>query len=123
MITLLKNRDLDLFDYLFEPYRNEIWSPKTKIDQNDDEYALLISVPGLSKSDIKITTDNHELSVSFEKEEKTKSTYFVQNFKKSYTIPNEVIESDITAKVENGILEVTLPKGKKKITQRMIEIK
>ena len=124
MITLFKNRELDLFDYFFEPYRFDTSSslPKIKIDQKDDVYELLMSVPGLSKDDLKITTDNREIKISYEKEENNENSYFVKTFSKSYNIPDDVKESDIVAKVENGVLKLTLPINKKKMTQRMIEI-
>ena len=124
MITLFKNRDFfDMLDSVFEAYPvSNGLSPRSKINQKENEYELLVSVPGLTKSDIKITTDNRELQISYEKEEKSENSYFMGGFTKKYAIPDDVNESEISAKVENGILQVTLPMSKKKIKERTIEI-
>jgi HSP20 family molecular chaperone IbpA len=81
-----------------------------------------MSVPGLTKEDIKITTKENILTISFEKEEKDEKTYFVTNFKKSYRIPDDVKEKDIEGKVENGILELILPIDRKKSLERFISL-
>lgn len=121
MITLFKDPFYDVFDRLFETPRYESL-PKVKVTQKDKEYKLLMSVPGLSKNDLKITTDNGTLKISYEKEEKNENSYFLNSFTKSYSIPDDVNDADIGAKVENGILELTLPITTKKLTERMIEI-
>ncbi len=81
-----------------------------------------MSVPGLSKEDIKITTKEGVITISFEKEEKNEKTYFISSFKKSYTLPEDVKEKDIEGKVENGILELKFPIEKKKNLERLISL-
>jgi HSP20 family molecular chaperone IbpA len=46
----------------------------------------------------------------------------VESFKKYYTLPDDSDEKNITAKVENGILETVLPKSKKKQIERLITV-
>jgi len=122
MITLSKNPFSDVFDKVFETYYVGGTTPQVSISKNETEYKLIMSIPGLTKNDIKITTKDGIITISYEKEEKSEKTYFVGTFKKSYTLPEDVKEKDIEGKVENGILELRLPIDRKKSLERLISL-
>ena len=122
MITLFKDPFFDVFDKVFETSYVGGSTPQVSISKNETEYKLLMSVPGLTKEDIKITTKDGYITISFEKEEKSERTYFVSTFKKSYSLPEDVKEKDIEGKIENGILELKLPIDKKKSLERSISL-
>ncbi len=71
-----------------------------------------------SDVDLHILIDMDEI----DEEKKTDNTYFVNNFVKSYYIPEDVKEKDIEGKVENGVLSITLPIDKKKTLERLISL-
>lgn len=121
MITLFRDPFFDVVDKVFDT-TNTVVGPQSKIRKNESEYKVLLSVPGLTKEDLKISTKDGILKISFEKEEKDDKTYFVNRFVKSYTIPDDVKEKDIVGKVENGVLELTLPIDKKKSLERLISL-
>ncbi len=121
MITLFKDPFFDVVDKAFDTTRLAV-GPQTSIRKNETEYKVLLSIPGLTKEDLKITTKDGILKISFEKQEKDEKTYFVNNFVKAYNIPDDVKEKDIVGKVENGILELTLPIDKKKSLERLISL-
>jgi HSP20 family protein len=121
MITLFKDPFFETFDKVFENSRF-LSAPQTNIKKSDNEYKLFISIPGLTKEDLKITTKDGVLKISFERNEKTDNTYFVNNFVKSYYIPEDVKEKDIEGKVENGVLSIILPIDKKKTLERLISL-
>lgn len=118
MITLLKDPFFQAFDKMFE-FDKEINVPKTKVQKNESGYILSIPTPGLTKSDLKITTKDGILKIVFEKEG---GSSFVPNFSKSYTLPEDVNENQIEGKVENGVLELTLPISKKKSLEKLISL-
>lgn len=122
MITLFKDPLFDVFDKVFDTSYVGATTPQINITKNENGYKLLMSVPGLSKEDIKITTKEGVITISFEKEEKNEKTYFISSFKKSYTLPEDVKEKDIEGKVENGILELKFPIEKKKNLERLISL-
>jgi len=63
------------------------------------------------------------ISISYKKEETDDKNYsFVNSFKKTYSIPEDVSEKDISGKVENGVLQIILPKNKKKSLERFISL-
>jgi HSP20 family protein len=96
---------------------------KSNIVTNDEDYRIQIAVPGLSKEDIKITIKDSILSIIYENEKEVANSYFTTSFKKLYTLPDDSDDKNITGKVENGIIEIIIPRSKKKINERIIEIK
>ena len=120
MITLFKDPLFQTLDSVFE-------SPKQlnqpKITRTDEDYRVHIAVPGLTKDDLTISTKEGYLNISYVKEETDDKTYsFTSSFKKTYHIPDDVDEKHITGKVENGVLEIVLPKSKKKSSERLISL-
>lgn len=121
MITLFKDPFYSVFDEVLNT-STLTKSPQVYIRKNENEYKLIMNVPGLTKDDIKITTKEGVLSISYNKEEKTDNTYFVSSFQKSYTLPNDVIENKIEGKVEHGVLELKIPLEGKKPLERLISL-
>lgn len=122
MFTIYKDPLKDVLDTFFETPNNSFGS-STKIVSREDDYAVFIAVPGLTKSDLLISVKDGLLSISYKKEESNEKEYsFVSSFKKTYSIPDDVSEKDITGKVENGVLEISLPKSKKKSLERFISL-
>jgi HSP20 family protein len=117
MITLFKDPFFTGFDT-----NRFLSTPETNISKSETEYSVSISVPGLTKDDLKISTKEGILKIIYEKEESDKTHHFVESFVKSYNIPDDVKEKDIVGKVENGVLELTLPIDKKKSLERLISL-
>lgn len=94
--------------------------PAVNVSENEDEYKLDVAAPGMQKGDFKLNYDNGRLTISSEKKEEkeekdgntvTRREFSYQSFQRSFTVPENVINADkITAKYDNGILHVTLPK-------------
>lgn len=120
MITLFKDPFFQGFDSAFDS--KFLKTPETKIVKNESGYLILISVPGLSKNDLKITTKEGVLRISYEKTEGDNDLHFIGTFVKSYNIPDDVQEKNIEGKVENGVLTISLPMDKKKNLERLISL-
>ncbi len=117
MITLFKDPFFRGFDT-----KGFLSTPETNIEKTETEYKVSISVPGLTKDDLKIMTKEGILKISYEKQEGENGNYFVGSFVKSYNIPDDVKEKDIVGKVENGVLTLLLPIDKKKTLERFISL-
>ena len=68
-----------------------------------------------------MVVEDKELKVSYKDEENENS--FVGTFERSYELPEDVNQSKIVAKSQDGILKITIPKLKKSSKQRTISIK
>lgn len=114
----------DMVDLFWEtPSFIERSFKRTNIVTNDEDYRVQIAVPGLSKKDIKIIVRDSVLSITYENEKEDANSYFTTSFKKAYTLPDDSDNENIDCKIENGILEIIIPRSKKKINERIIEIK
>jgi HSP20 family protein len=97
---------------------------RSNIITNEDDYRIQIAVPGASKENIKINVDDSIINISHTKKETDDKTFFfTTSFEKEYRLPDDAEDKEIESKMENGILEVIIPRSKKKINQRFIEIK
>jgi len=106
--------------------------PAVNIKENDNEYNIEMAAPGLKKENFKINYDKGRLMISSEKkdqkEEKdeskiTRREFCYQCFKRSFTIPEDEVNIDkISAKYENGILQISLPKREEAKPQPAKEI-
>lgn len=120
MIKLFNDPFFTAFDKALE--NKFLSSPETNIQKTDDEYVVSISVPGLTKDDLKISIKDSILKISYEKTENDKKIYFIESFVKTYSIPENVKERDIEGRVENGVLTLSLPLDKKKPVERLISL-
>jgi len=97
---------------------------RSNVVTNEDDYRIQIAVPGLTKENIKISVDNSIIRISHEKKETDDKTFFfTTSFQKEYRLPDDAEDKNIEGKIENGILEVIIPRSKKKLNERFIEIK
>lgn len=95
--------------------------PQIKMDvkEADGKYMVKAEIPGVNKDDIHVTVDGNMVSISAEvkqeKEEKegervirSERSYGMAS--RSFTLADEVDQSKVEAKYNNGVLELTLPK-------------
>ena len=125
----------DFMDTEFMPRANST-APAVNVKEDEKAYTLEMAAPGLKKEYCRVSVnEDGNLSVAIEnkmehKEEDKKQHYLrrefsYSNFEQSYTLPDDVKKEEISAKVENGILTVTMPKETKeeqKKATRAIEI-
>jgi len=72
--------------------------------KEDDKWTLEIAIPGLVKEDLKVKMIKGELSIISENEDNV----WLGSFDKRFTLPQDVNTKKIKAKVENGVLTLTL---------------
>lgn len=123
---LESNRLARMFDdTFFNGGASTAWAPAVSISETADELRLTAELPGLSLDDINLEVENNILTMSGEKvredsraegEEGSEVRFHVVersygSFKRAFTLPRSVDSSNISARFENGVLEVTLPKS------------
>jgi HSP20 family protein len=94
--------------------------PAANVKETKKEFQIEVAAPGLNKKDFTVHYNNGRLVISSEKklenevkegEKLTRKEFSYQSFQRSFTIPEELVNSDkITAKYSDGILRVLLPK-------------
>jgi HSP20 family protein len=92
--------------------------PLSNIVETKDDFRIELLAPGYTKSEFKIKLDGPILNISAENVEgdENKDENFVRHefsrnaFSRSFRLSSWVDSASITAKYENGILFVTIPK-------------
>ena len=130
----------DIFNDFFDTAwmeRPKATCPAINVLETADSYQLELAAPGMTKEHFDVHLDEEgDLVIRMEKkadekEEARKGHYLRREF--SYTqfqqtmlLPDDALRESIEAKVENGVLTVTIPKVKKvevEKAKRKIEIK
>ena len=105
--------------------------PKVNTREDDKAYYIDLDLPGIKKDDINIDVNDGTLTIygerSFKKEVKEEDYYKVESsfgkFQRAFTLPESVNIDDISAKNEDGVLEVVIPKLAKNTNKKKIKIK
>ena len=103
--------------------------PPVNIVEKADSYELQVAAPGFEKSDFNVALDQNVLTISSAKIEENQSTddkmirkeFSYRTFKRSFTLDEKINAEAISAKYENGILTLNLPK-KEEVKQTAREI-
>lgn len=113
----------DLFKGFFRPARFEGQTQqmqiKMDVKEDDKAYNVHAEIPGVKKEDIHVTIAGNQVSISAEvkkeKEEKEgekvlRSERYYGKVYRSFSLGQDVDESTATAKYNEGVLNLTLPK-------------
>ncbi len=110
-----------LFRGFFRPVQMDKEMPQIRMDVKEDEkaYAVHADMPGAAKEDIHVTIDGNTVSISAEVRKSTeqkegekllrRERYFGR-VSRSFALEHEVDEAAASAKYQDGVLELTLPK-------------
>lgn len=99
-------------------YRPASNSPRTNLMENGDKFEVQAEIPGISKEDLNIKIQGNYLEISGNRSVGTPDGYKVHRnerggsiFSRCFTLPDEVDADKADARLENGILYLTLPKS------------
>lgn len=93
--------------------------PSLNIREEKNNYILDLAAPGLKRDDFDIKVEGNLLTISSEKETETKDEdennytsreYSYSSFSRSVTLPEQADAGKISAKYNDGILNLTIPK-------------
>ncbi len=107
------------------------FTPAVDISEDQDKYDIQVSVPGMKKEDFKLELVDGRLTISGERkmEEKKEGKNFHSvethygSFNRSFYLPEDVDQQNISAKYEDGLLKVALQKSEKNASKATIEVK
>jgi len=100
------------FHFLSEDFQAPCWK------ENEKSYEIAFDVPGLEKKDLKILSEGNALSIKAEWEVLGRKYHINKLIRFS-----GVNAEKTTAKLENGILIITIPKESFTSKQKLIDVK
>lgn len=122
----------NVFDDFFDDFAMPQWKAfhnitpsavmRTDVKENEKDYEISMELPGFKKEDVEAELKDGYLIISAknetESEDADKDNFihkerYVGSCKRSFYVGENVKEEDISAKFENGILMMTVPKKPK----------
>ena len=140
MLVTRRNQDFmpTLFNELMNWNDTTYSTPRMNIMETKENYKLELCIPGLTKEDVKLSIDAEgNLVVEMVKENKSEKKenkeemrylrheFSVEHFRQTVMLPEDIHKEQISAKVENGILDIVIPKvtvEEKKQAMQTIEV-
>ncbi len=103
---------------------------KTDIEEKDDSFVVDMEMPGIKKENVKVSLNDGTLTVSYKQDEVNdesnhhfiKKERFVTEGSRSFYL-GDVDNSKVNASLENGILNIVVPKAVKPDNTQFIEVK
>jgi len=114
-----------LSSWLNESAESLIRRPLTNIHETDDAFILTVEVPGLDKNEVDVSVENDELVISGERTEKSESKGILRReirsskFRRSFSLGDAIDRDNIKAKMDKGVLTVTLHKAAEKVGRKV----
>ena len=131
------------FPTVFDDFFNSDWMPKMKatapavnVKEDQKEYTMELAVPGIKKEFCRVNINadgNLDIAIENKMEhmDEDKKQHYLRrefsytNYQQTYVLPEDIVKDNISAKVDNGVLTITMPKITKeevKKIQRQIDI-
>lgn len=96
----------------------EAFTPSADVIETDEQFRLVMDIPGLNKEEITISLKNGVLNISGERTMKVAEGETMKRrerqmgaFSRSFAIPEDANSAEIKAAFKNGVLTVSLPKS------------
>ncbi|MBP5360740.1 MAG: Hsp20/alpha crystallin family protein [Bacteroidaceae bacterium] len=143
MLLTRRNNDVNLMSNFFDDFFDTNWMPKmnstapaVNVKEDVEKYTMEIAVPGLKKEFCRINVTNQgylevKLENKMEHKDEDKKEHYLRrefsytNYEQTYSLPDNVDQSKISAQVSDGVLKIVMPKLAKKDEdkqRRLIEI-
>ena len=96
------------------------WRPVVDISETTADYLIKVELPEVEKEDVEVSIDNGLLTIKgerkFVKEDESETQHRIESvyglFSRSFTLPGDADDAGISAKSNNGVLKVRIPKIK-----------
>ena len=97
-----------------------VYSPQTDIYEKEDSILVVCDMPEVDESQVDVSLENNVLTLTGcqdakdpDKHEVLYRDYRPGAFRRSFTLSADINHAGIKAKLNNGVLQVTLPKAEK----------
>ncbi len=126
-MAMLAKRNQNWLPSIFNDFFDNEWmekanatEPAINVVEHDGDYTVEVAAPGMTKEDFNIHIDDDgNLVIAMEKKNEKKDEkkgrylrreFSYSKFQQAMILPDDVDRTKISAKVDNGVLHVELPK-------------
>lgn len=101
--------------------------PRTNVLEGEQDYRIVTDLPGVRNEDLDISLEDDVLTIKAERNLEVPEGYNPRRrelhtkatFRRSFTLGHEVDTENIGARLDSGILTITLPKSEKAVPRRI----
>jgi len=101
--------------------------PPVEVAESNDTVMVKVQVPGVAKDKLQISIENDTLTLHGERQEEKKHEgqqysrreFHYGAFARTIPLPTGVIEDQATARLQDGVLTITVPKGQQARSKRI----
>ena len=102
--------------------------PRLDVSEHEKAFEVQAELPGVKKEDVKVSIDGQRVTIEGECQQANEqregeqlvySERSTRRYQRSFTLPSEVDDAGAEAKLENGILMLTLPKKQGAAARRL----
>jgi HSP20 family protein len=95
------------------------YSPRLDLIESEKSYLIEADLPGVSKDDLKVSVDGQRITIEAELRRETErkegetvmyAERVIRRYARALELPSEVDDASAVARLENGVLSLTLPK-------------
>ena len=103
-------------------------SPRLNVSETEKSFEIEAELPGVKKEDVKVAIENQRVTIEGEskREEQQREGENVlytersaRKFVRSFMLPSEVDDANAQARMENGVLTLSLPKKQASAAKRL----
>ena len=93
--------------------------PRLDVSEHEKAFEVQAELPGVKKEDVKVSIDGQRVTIEGECQQANEqregeqlvySERSTRRYQRSFTLPSEVDDAGAEARLENGVLMLTLPK-------------
>jgi HSP20 family protein len=103
----------------FGRWRSEVEEMAVDLVEHDGEFVVTVDLPGCERDDVEVRVTDRTLRIEAEREEErdeTEEQYLRherrhESMRRSVRLPDAVDRENVSARMKNGVLTVTLPKA------------
>ncbi len=106
---------------------SHLFIPQADIYESKDSITVLADMPGVDQNSVDITLDKNVLTIAasvsptdHKGQALSYSEYATGDFRRMFTLSNEIDRNGIEAVVKNGVLKLTLPKSKDSLPKKIV---
>ncbi|MCS0587788.1 Hsp20/alpha crystallin family protein [Massilia norwichensis] len=102
--------------------------PRLDVSETEKTFEVHAELPGVKKDDVKVSIDGQRVTIEGECQQANEqrqgeqvvySERSTRRYQRSFTLPSEVDDAAAEARLENGVLALTLPKRQGNAAKRL----
>ena len=105
-------------------------APRLDVKETDKEFRVSVELPGVAEEDIEVDLDDDLLTVRAEKKEEREIERADQHvterrfgvFQRSIRLPQSVDAQTVKATLDNGVLQIAIPKSERQTSKRRVAV-